>query len=66
MTIDQNILNEVINLQAHFRSGYDRATILRKRLEGKTPPAPQKGLNEDQRAKLSIGLQKSVTRKKMA
>ena len=34
MTIDQNILNEVINLQAHFRSGYDRATILRKRQEG--------------------------------
>jgi len=66
MTEQQTILNEVISLEAYFKAGYDRATLLRKRLEGKTPPAPQKGLNEDQRVKLSIGLQKSVTRKKMA
>lgn len=64
--MDNSIINEVISLQAFFKAGYDRATILRKKLEGETSPAPTGGLSTDQKVKLRTDFTKTILKKKTA
>lgn len=59
---DQQILNQVISLEAHFRAGLDAATGLRKRLEGHPSAGlnQKKGLTPEAKAKLLAHRHKSI------
>ena len=60
MITSPEVINELLSIEAFASSLKQRATVLRKKLEGETSSASRKGLNETDKANLISRRTKSI------